>query len=138
MTTTTIAFLTLIAPIDRHFASHELGESCHGIEYESMWTEWEDSEYEIEILESSSSRLFTTVRYRCWDGVLIGVEAEFDSERGDELRNNLASRWGAPDRFNWFDDYVVRAVVKKKYLPDRLLALYDQTPTRIAEGQPEQ
>lgn len=39
---------------------------------------------------------------------------------------------------NWFDDYVVRAVVKKEYLPERLLALYDQRPTRIPEDEPEQ
>ncbi|MCK4548055.1 MAG: hypothetical protein KAW17_11515 [Candidatus Eisenbacteria sp.] len=39
---------------------------------------------------------------------------------------------------NWFDDYVVRAVVKKEYLPGRLLALYDQEPTFIPEDEPEQ
>ncbi|MCK5738619.1 hypothetical protein KAH55_05535 [bacterium] len=39
---------------------------------------------------------------------------------------------------NWFDDYVLRAVVKKKYLPQRLMTLFDQKPIIIPENEPEQ
>jgi len=74
--------------------------------------------------------------------VVMGVDRV-----GDEIvKWRVENSWGADsgdDGYfymydNWFDDYVVRAVVKREHLPERLLALYDQTPTRIPEDQPEQ
>ncbi len=74
--------------------------------------------------------------------VIMGV----DIVDGKVVKWRVENSWGSDNGDsgyyylydNWFDDYVVRAVVKKKYMPERLLALYDQKPTRIPENEPEQ
>jgi len=74
--------------------------------------------------------------------VIMGVDVVNDEVVKWRVENSWGGDNGDDGYYylydNWFDDYVVRAVVKKKHLPDRLLALYDQKPTRIPEGQPEQ
>jgi bleomycin hydrolase len=74
--------------------------------------------------------------------VIMGV----DMVDKDVVKWKVENSWGTDNGDkgwyylydNWFDDFVVRAVVKKKHLPKRLLALYDQKPTFIPEEEPEQ
>ena len=56
----------------------------------------------------------------------------------------VENSWGATSGFQgniimtdeWFDEYMFRLVVEKKYVPGRILSLMDQEPTLLPSWDP--
>lgn len=73
--------------------------------------------------------------------VLMGVDIVNDEVVKWRVENSWGTDNGDAGFYymydNWFDDYVVRVVIKKKYLPQRLLKLLEQKPEVIPEEEPE-
>jgi len=70
----------------------------------------------------------------------VGVDVVDDRP----LKWKVENSWGSDNGMsgylamydNWFDDYVIMAIVNKKYLPERIIALLDTKPIVIKESDP--
>lgn len=71
--------------------------------------------------------------------VFVGVDVVDDKPLKWKVENSWGSDVGEGGFMamydNWFDEYVIQAVVNKKFLPDRLLALLDTEPLMIEEWE---
>lgn len=122
---TTLAFLILIASPPKTMFHATLGQDCSTIH-----TQQHDTEYDGITTYSTIGPLpFGEVRYLCWDGSLVTVEAKFSQVSGPEIRNNLSRRWGQSSYTPWVDVYSwsdEETMARLDYVDDGVLTLSDR------------
>jgi len=69
--------------------------------------------------------------------VFVGVDVVDDKPLKWKVENSWGTDVGMSGYLamydNWFDDYIIEAIVNKKYLPERLIKLLDTEPLLIKE-----
>ena len=72
---------------------------------------------------------------------LMGVDID---DKGNPIKWKVENSWGASSGHNgylimtneWFNEYMFRVVVNKKYIPKKILKLAEQTPTLLPAWDP--
>ena len=127
--TPTILFLVLVASPPRTMFHAELGQDCSTISAPIAWTDG-SGRSEIQAHTTIGPMPFGEVRYLCWDGVLVTIEAKFSPASGRGIRNSLSRRWGQSsyepwvDIYSWHDD---DTMARLDYTDDGVLTISDRS-----------